>query len=506
MSYLKKFAQKTCVMSLVLVALTPLSAWAQDDTTAPQNPAGTDQSANGSTQPDQTAPAPAFGSSVTIPSATENPPISGLDQPSLEPGAVTRSFFAPGAILSQSGDSNIAGAFGSANNESGAAGITRALGGLTLQRIWNRYETDLQYIGGGIFYEGANHSATQTHEAEFAQRAMWRTGQLAFRDSVSYLPEGSFGNGSYGGASALQSGLAGLGAEAGAGGISSGIGGALSGTLSANQFISVGQAPRLTNSADLDLVQSVSPRSTFTMAGSYGFVHFTGNDPSGLIDSAQTAAQVGFSRQINHTDQIAVSYGFQHFQFPQVFDTSVTANTVHLVYGHRLTGRLDFIAAAGPQFTQIQSPLFGSNTRISASGNLKLRYRFSRTSMELEYRHYNTNGSGFFLGSITDVGTLSVLRNLGRVWELNSDIGIANNTRLEPGSVVVPATSDRYIYAGAAVHRHIGRRYRMFLSYQYNRTSFNELVCLADAGCGRTSNRQMGVVGLEWYPRPIRLD
>ena len=126
--------------------------------------------------------------------------------------------------------------------------------------------------------------------------------------------------------------------------------------------------------------------------------------------------------------------------------------------------------------------------------------------MALEYRHYNTNGSGYFLGSNTDVGTLSVLRDLGRVWELNSDIGIANNKRLESASVVVPATSDRYIYAGAAVHRHMGRRYRIFLSYQYNRTSFNESVCLADAGCGKTSNRQMGVVGLEWYPRPIRLD
>ena len=488
----------------MLVALIPLAAWAQDDSAAQQNPGSGDQSANGSPQQDQTAPAPAFGPGVTIPSASENPPISGLDQPSLEPGAITRSFLAPGAILSQSGDSNIAGTFGSANNLSGEGGITRALGGLTLQRIWNRYETDLQYIGGGIFYEGVNHSAIQTHEAEFAQRAMWRTGQLAFRDSVSYLPEGNFGSGSYGGASALQSGLAGLGA--GAGGISSGIGGALAGTLSASQFVSVGQAPRLTNSADIDLVQAVSPRSTFTMAGSYGFVHFTDNDPSGLIDSSQTAAQLGFSRQINHTDQIAISYGFQHFHFPQVFDTSVTANTVHLVYGHRVTGRLDFIAAAGPQFTQIQSPLFGSNTRISASGNLKLRYRFSRTSMELEYRHYNTNGSGYFLGSNTDVGTLSVLRNLGRVWDLNSDIGIANNERLESASVVVPAASDRYIYAGAAVHRHVGRRYRIFLSYQYNRTSFNESVCLADAGCGKTSNRQMGVVGLEWYPRPIRLD
>ncbi len=485
----------------MLLALIPAAAWAQADTASEENPGSGDQSTDASPQQDQNAPAPAFGPDVTIPSASENPPISGLDQPSLEPGTITRSFLAPGAIVSQSGDSNIPGSLGSGNN--GLGGITRALGSLTLQRVWSRYETDLQYIGGGIFYEGVNRSVTQTHEAELAQRAMWRTGQLAFRDSVSYLPEGNFGDGSYGGTSALQSGLAGLGV--GTGGVSSGVGNALGGTLSAGQFGSVVQAPRLTNTAIVDLVQSVTPRSTFTMAGSYGFVHFTDNQ-FGLIDSSQSAAQLGFSRQINHTDQVAVSYGFQHFNFPQVAGSSITANAVHLVYGHRITGRLDFIAAAGPQFTHIQSPLFGSSTRISASGNLKLRYHFPRTAMQLEYRHYNTNGSGYFLGSSTDVGTLSVFRPLGRVWEVNSDIGAANNKRLEPTAVVVPATSDRYIYAGAAVHRHVGRRYRAFLSYQYDHSSFDESVCLATAGCGRTSDRQMGVVGLEWYPRPVRLD
>lgn len=484
------------------MALIPLGAWAQADTTSQQN-TDADQSASGSAQQDQSTPAPAFGSGPAIPSASENPPISGLDQPSLEPGTISRSFLAPGAILSESGDSNVAGAFGSGNGSAGLGSITRAMGSLTLQRTWNRYETDLQYIGGGVFYGGINRSADQVHEVELAQRAVWRTGQLAFRDSLSYLPEGNFGGGSYGGSAALQSGLAGVGS--GAGGLSSGMGNALEGSLSAGQFGSLGEAPRLTNSADVDLVQAVNPRTSFTMAGSYGFVHFTDN-PFGLIDSGQTAAQLGFDRQINRTDQIAIAYGFQNFTFPQVSGTSVTANAVHLVYGHRITGRLDFVAAAGPQFTRIQSPIFGSSTRISASGNLKLRYSLPRTSLQLEYRHYDTNGSGYFLGSTTDAGTLSVLRPLGRVWDLNSDVGIANNKRLDPASVVVPATSDRYIYAGAAVHRHVGRRYRMFLSYQYDRFSFNDSVCVAVAGCGRISDRQMGALGLEWYPRPIRLD
>jgi hypothetical protein len=500
LSYLKKFTQNPWAFGLILAALVPLASWAQVDTTAEQKP-DADQSATGNPQQDQTPPAPAFGSGAPIPSATENPPISGLDRPSLEPGAVSRSFLAPGAILSESADSNVDGTPGGSNNST-VGGVARVMGSLTLQKIFSRYETDLQYIGGGIFYEGVQHDTNQIHEAELAQRIVWRTGQLALRDGVSYLPEGSFGAGSYGGSGALQAGLAGLGTQFG--GLSSGIGSALGGTLGAGQFGSVGQTPRLTNSVTADLVEAVTPRSSVTLAGSYGFVHFT-NNPLSLVDSDQESAQFGYDRQINRTDQVALSYGFQKINFPQISGSSVTTNTVHFIYGHRLTGRMDFVAGAGPQFTHIQGDLIGSTNRISASGNLRLRYRFPRTSVQLEYRHYNTNGSGSFLGAKTDVGSISVLRPLGRVWEAHTDIGIANNEHLVPASVAVPATSDRYVFAGATLHRHIGRRYRMFLSYQYNRFSLNSSTCSAAVDCG-ISNRHTGVVGMEWYPRPIRLD
>jgi hypothetical protein len=503
LSYPKDLTQTPWAWSLILlVALTPLAGRAQVDPSTQPTPDSVDQSTSGSPQPDQTAPAPAFGAGVTTPSAYENPPISGLDQPSLEPGTVSRSFLAAGAILSESGDSNISGTFDSAN-QSTVGGVTRAMGSIALQKIWSRSETDLQYIGGGIFYEGVPRDTTQIQQADLAQRFRWRTGQFVLRDGLSYLPEGNFGAGSYGGSGALLSGLAGLGT--GTSGLSSGVDDSSGGTLSANQFGSAGQSPRLTNTAAADLVQAINPRSTFTMAGSYGFVHFT-NNQFGLIDSDQAAAQVGYDRQINRANQIAVTYGFQNIHFPQVTGSSLTTNTVHFLYGHRINGRIDFIVAAGPQFTHIQNPVLGSSTGVSVSGNARLRYRFQRASMELEYRHYNTNGSGYFLGSITDLGTVSVSRPLGRVWEANSGIGIANNKRLESTSVVTSATSDRYIFAGAAVHRHVGRRYRLFLSYQYSRFAFNNTVCLASANCGTSSDRHMGVVGVEWYPRPVRLD
>ena len=58
------------------------------------------------------APAPAFGQETPVPPVSENPPISAIDQPGLEPHAAPESFLLPGLHVSESGDSNIGNSLG----------------------------------------------------------------------------------------------------------------------------------------------------------------------------------------------------------------------------------------------------------------------------------------------------------------------------------------------------------------------------------------------------------
>jgi len=488
--------------TLVFLCLSLGIGWAQDSTPGQPDSVSAQKVETPSDQQTQNAPAPAFGIDTTVATSGENPPVSGLDQPSLEPEGIARNFLSVGAVVSQSADSNIAGSLGSSP---GVGGDTRAMGNLTLHRIKGRFQTDLQYLGGVVVYEGVSRDPNQLQEAGFAQRATWRTGQVVIRDAFTYLPEGNFGAGSYGGSGALQSGLAGMGVGAGTGGITQGLASSAGGIFGAGQLASLGQEPRITNSAVVDLVQSVSPRSSFTLAGSYGLVHFT-NDTTGLVDSNQASGQAAYDRTISRSDQVALAYAVQEIRFPQNSGSSSLTQSVHFIYGHRVSGRMDFVIGAGPQVTRVENPLYGSNTHVSASGNLRLHYRFTRTSMQLEYRHFNNNGSGYFLGASSDLATLSASRALSRVWEGRTDIGFAYSKGLGQNSNVTPATSNQHFFAGAAVHRHIGRYYRGFISYQYSRVSFNNTVCVGTDNCGKTSNRQVGAIGLEWYPRPIRLD
>ena len=116
----------------VLVLLTAGAAWAQDNNS--QNPTDT--------QP-ATPPPAAFGQDGSPVVVNDNPPISGLDQPSLEPNIQPRSMLLGGVEGSESLDSNIG-----SDATPAWHGVTRGLGGLTMQRLWNRYQLAAAYVGG----------------------------------------------------------------------------------------------------------------------------------------------------------------------------------------------------------------------------------------------------------------------------------------------------------------------------------------------------------------------
>src|SRR6202451_4850324 len=93
--------------SLGVLLLGLVSAWGQDNSS--QQPAETP--AQGTPQ----QPVPAYGPDNPAPSISDNPPISGLDLPNLEPHAAPLSYLQAGAHFSESADSNIQNTLGGAD-------------------------------------------------------------------------------------------------------------------------------------------------------------------------------------------------------------------------------------------------------------------------------------------------------------------------------------------------------------------------------------------------------
>jgi hypothetical protein len=434
------------------------------------------------------APVPGYGQNAPVLNP-ENPPVTGLDVPRLDLAIASRSFVSPALQVSESADTNGGNRLGSTSLES----ITRILGALDLQKFWPKSDLFLEYLGGGAFYTHPL-EARQLQALGAEALTRWRTGQVSVRDSFSYVPDGSFQIGTYGGAP-------GYGLATGGGGIGeqSLPGGHLFG---GNQLGSVGNIPRLSNTAIVDAIQSVDPRSAFTVAGGFSNAHFY--DPTHtLLNSDQTSAEGGYSRLISRQDQLGGIYAFQLFRFAQTTGGEIYTHTMNVRWSHVISGKLSLIAGAGPQYTQLR--MGGSTNRWSASGQFQLRYKWNRASLVAIYEKYTTSGSGFFGGADTQTARLGYKRPLGRTWDMYLDLGYSRNKALQNLALFgLPASTYHDGSAGVVFRKHIGRTYDFFAAYRFSEVAFNIPVCIA--GCGRIAQRHLGLIGLEWHPAPTRIE
>ncbi|HVO63697.1 MAG TPA: hypothetical protein VMT53_22430 [Terriglobales bacterium] len=440
---------------------------------------------------------PAMGEEPAPPQSSQFPPLSGLDEPSLEPNVAARSFLTYGAQASEIADSNAANSLN--GKRPAITGVTHLLGSAGLQRLWERYQLGLDYVGGGAFYAGRVRDNAQMHELKFDARTAWRTGALTLRDTASYLPDGTF-VGSFSGAGSG----AGIG-NTGAGGLGGATGERFT-FFGANGFGSLGAYPRLINLSVLDLQQALSPRSAFTLAGGYNYIHFTQATGGLLIDSREASAQAGFDHSFDRRNKMALIYGFQHFQFPTASGLSFVTHVGQLLYGHQITGRMDLLVGAGPQFTRLSSPAAGSTLKVSVSARVSLRYKFPRTSLRISYDRFNSVASGFFAGALTDRVRFSVHRPIQRHWLASVEVGYNHQKRLQIADVGVNAASYQAGFAGFRMSRTLSRSLSGFFFYEFNDLAIDRSFCAGGGACDRTSIRHIVGAGLLWHPRAIRLD
>jgi hypothetical protein len=485
------------LLPMVLAALSVSIARAQDDS----------GSGNPGAAPAATAPAEQNN--------IDNPPLSGLDAPTAEPAFGGRSYLSPGFQASESIDSNAAAVSG---NNSHVAAITRALGSVDLQKLWKQYQFGLDYIASGDFYAGplttkSHGRATQAHSLAAVQRVLWRTGQLSIRDSFDYLPEGTFGFSSYGGAgnfgSAIGGGVSGVGAGTGIGG---GIAGGTPGGLTSS-YGSIGYQPRIDNGAIVDVVQGLSPRSTVTLAGGYSLTDYLDKSsaPFPIINSEQISGQVGYNHLLNRKDQVGVQYAFQEFHFPRAGGGSVNTHLWNALYGHRVSGKLNLTLAGGPQLVIVHngplSGLSGTTSSLAGNGSVSFTYTISsKTNVMAMYQHYITPGSGFYAGANTDAARVSLGHLFGRHWVTSTDAGYSHNSNLQKSTTTgVNSRSYQFWYAGTSLWGELGMQFSAFVSYQFNDMGLGACPTSTSV-CAMTTTRHTGTVGINWHPRPIRLD
>jgi hypothetical protein len=422
------------------------------------------------------------------------------DDSSVEAPSPTRSFFVGSAYVNESAESN------ATPDQTGGAqfySVTRATGSANLVKFWRRAMTAIDYTGGGIFYQSY---AQPIQELSLAQRFLWRRGQLTLRDNLGDLPGGSFGAPAFGGAGLYNLIFANSGAIPVAAGTPTFFG--------SSGFGGTGIGSNLTNVALVEASQELTGRSTLTIGGAYGLTAYFG-DTKNLIDNREIAALADYSYQLSSRSQIGVFYGYRDFQFPHrgLGSGDVINNIAQLVFVHRLSGRMTFLAGAGPEFTTLRNrfelldgiiKLTATSKQINVSARGSLVYRLPRTTLALSYDRLVTSGSGFFAGANSDIVQFSMSRHIWRSWNTSLDAGYVQLSSIGSSALGAPGKSFAYGYIGANIDKKFGRHFGASASYQFNDQNFADPLCVAAKQC--TTQRNVFLIGVHWNTRPIPLE
>jgi hypothetical protein len=504
--------QSSLVVALcgVLLGILATDAWAQEGQQPQQDQQTQGQQSQGPTPQGQqneeqsAAPIPAYHSPLaseagngdsdeeTQPLAPDTHPLSGAQNLGLGNLEHDHSYWQPHIDVAGIFDSNPQ----EGPNGSSWGAWTSFSGGVDVHRISGNSDLTLSYLGGAAIASGANASNGVVQQLGVLETLTLRRWTLSAIDQLSYLPGSGFGFGGLGGAGLPAGGSVGLGTTFGLPG----------------ETALTGLGQTLANASTAEATVNLTPRTSLTFVGGYSLVRYSS---SGLLNSTDASFRGGYNYLLTRKDTIAVLYTFSALRYSN-FDQSIDLHTIQGSYARRVTGRLVFQVAGGPQFGVFRTPIpsgaasSGSGTTASSSTQLywslssNMQYQLQRTQLALSYNHGVSAGSGVLGGSVADIVSGSVTRQMSQTFSSELTAGYSRNNGLmieSTGSTTPTNQTYDYWFAGATFSHPLGRTLGLTFSYQLQYQNSNGSFCIGPT-CGTSLIRNMISVGVGWHEGP----
>jgi hypothetical protein len=408
----------------------------------------------------------------------EDQPLSGVQGLTPTPNLRIRSLLVPSiSLLSQ-----VAFSSSSLGYEQPAM-YAYTVGMLDWNHSSDRSDFLMHYTGGEMFSTYLN-SAIQ--DIEFSENYRWQRWSLLAGDEAGYLSQSPFGFGGIGDLGFL-------------GGAQIAPGGALAAFFNAeltpNQSIPTFIAPRFSNTMASQVEYQLSPRSSWTVSGSYGTLQFVG---VGFINNSDVLFQTGYNYSLSPHSTIAVIYRFDDFWFTR-FPEAIQNHVAELSYGRSLTGRLTFQLAAGPSVEVVSGFLTGPFNHLSWALDSALNYQLNRTTVVVRFDRLVTGGSGVLLGAQTSQLQAMVQRTLTPRWRGSVSLGYAANQYLIPNAFEQPYNS---WYAAVRSTHQLRPGISLLLAYGAQLQATYYTACAIPANCGATFISNQFSAGLNIDLRP----
>lgn len=407
-----------------------------------------------------------------------------------------RNIFDPAISVSQLGQTTPSATGGAVLTGvtvlSGSLNFNRSGSGSQFSTLYNGGETFNEGYGAPSTYSGQASTHSQFHNLAVSQEIDWARWHVLFRDDFMASPGAAFTGQGMGGP--------GLSAQ-----FSSMLGASLNSFAQAFQpaeTVNTGNTMRYRNSILGQAAYSFSRRSAFTFSGSYGLLHFTS---TGYFNSTMLDAQAGYDYLLDPSNSIAILASYGKIDYSGTGTTTIgTGNSTSdyvaaLGYGRKITGRLAFQAAAGPQEILFNGAGgVGNFHLLFASINSSLNYARRRSGVSLSFVRGLTGGSGVYLGSTSNTFSSSGYYQFTRFWTGTVRGGYSLNNSLAPAGVATTQFDNWFI--GANLGRQVSPHAQINFNYGASRQN-SPATCLV-VNCGGTGLQQTFGMSVNWHLRP----
>ena len=415
----------------------------------------------------------------------DNHPLTGMDLLGLGTLAEGRSYILPAFTIGEVGDTSTLVEPGLVDYET----TTIPMASVALEAEGRKNVISASYQGGELIYNKRPSLDTYFQMADFSDVLQGERWQLELSDTMSAIPNASMGFtglGVIGGFGQNPAGSLGLGSSMGQ----------LNPMVAAQTSVLTGIFAQFSNTVATQATYSLSPTSSITAMGAFGYLHFS---QGGLLNANDAVGQLGFNHALTAKDTVGLYYTYSLIFYPGL-PNSLHTQMAGISYGRRVTGRLAFQASAGPDFVRIQSSR-GSVSQTVASGMASLKYAIHRGSLGISAMRYVQPGSGVVTGTTTDFISLNASYQLTRKWNGVLSYGFARNTAL--ANTLAPfGTQFDYTFVSAMLNRPVGRHVSVRLGYELQYQNSNTGSCTALV-CGHAPALNVFGIGVSFFPSPI---
>jgi hypothetical protein len=402
----------------------------------------------------------------------------------------SRNIFDPAISFSQIGQ-----AVPDTSGNTVLTGVSVVSGSLNFNRTWSQYHFNAIYNGGETFnigygaatsYFGATSPHYQFHDLSVTQEADWARWHVLFRDDFRASPGAAFTGQGVGGP--------GLSAQ-----FASVLGASLNSFAAGfvpSETINTGEAMRYRNAVLGQAEYSFSRRSAFTFSGSYGLLHFA---VPGYISSSMFNVQAGYDYLLDPSNSVAVLATYGKIDYTGT-GSSTTDYVAALAYGRKITGRLAFQIAAGPQEIHFAGAGgVGNFQLLFASINSGLTYERRRSGISVSFVRGLTGGSGVYLGATSNTFSSTAHYQFTRFWTGSVNGGYALNNSLAAAGVATTQFDNWFV--GANLGRRVGQHAQINFNYGASKQN-SPAICPVVNGCGGTGLLQTFGMSVNWHLRP----